>query len=437
MLSENVRGKFDVIVVGAGPAGSTSAYLLAKKGFKVLLIERGRQAGSKELYGGRVYVEPLKEVWPELEKEAPIHRWVMKERFSILSKDRVLTLEYSYPKPTSFTSYLTELARWMASKAEEAGAYLIDEIVVDEIVLENGRVRGIRSGPDKVYADVVIDAEGANRLLLEKLGLARRPDPKSLALGIKEVLKVDKDKIERSFGLDENEGLAWILMGDVTNGIPGGGFIYTFKDSISLGVVINLGWAIEYIKKDYLKEHVYKLVENLRLHRHFIKYWKDADIMEYGAHLTIESGLSYMPRKLVLPGLLVVGDAAGLLLNTGYTIRGVDFAVYSGKLAAEAIEYALGQPEGPTEDNLSVYVKKLKESFIYKELIRHQGISKIMEDKKLFTALQRLPISLMSKLYEFDKFIPTLNEALKTSLKENELGLLSLILKLWGVSRSL
>ena len=437
MAGQQVPQRFDVIVVGAGPAGSAAAYLLARKGFKVLLLERGRGAGSKELYGGRVYAAPLREVWPELDKEAPIHRWVRKERVSIVDGDRVLTFEYTAARPVSFTAYLTELARWMAKKAEDAGALFVDEVRVDEFVVEDGRVVGVRSGPDRVYADVVVDAEGVNRLLLERLGLVDKLSPKNIALGVKEVLKVGSKAIEERLGLGKGEGLAWVLAGSVTGGLPGGAFIYTFKETVSIGVVVHLGQAIDAIERGKLDSHVYTLVEKLRLHPAFKWIWGDADVSEYGGHLTIEGGLSFMPRKLATHGLVVVGDAAGLLLNTGYTIRGVDFAVYSGKLAAEAIEMAMNSG-GPTEENLRLYYEeRLKSSFVYRELVRHSGIERVMRDPEFFEKYPRVLSLFASKLFEADYEEPTLFEALVSSAREAGVPLLSMLAKALGVVRRL
>ena len=424
--------KFDVIVVGAGPAGSAAAYLLAKAGFKVVIVERGRGAGSKEVYGGKIYAAPLREVWQDLDKKAPIHRWVTQEKMSLVYGDRITTIDYRLSKGVAFTTYLTEMAKWMAGRAVEAGAILVDEIVVDEIVKDNGRVIGIRSGPDKLYADYVIDAEGVNRKLLEKLGLVEKINPETVALGVKEVLKVGEKNIEERFGLDKGEGLAWLLAGDVTRGIPGGGFIYTMKDTVSIGLVVHIGKALEAAETGKLKESLPSLVENLRLHKYFKRFWRDADVMEYGAHMTIEGGLRYMPKKLYLPGLLVVGDAAGLLLNTGYTIRGVDYAVYSGKLAAETIIHAHDNG-GPTEENMALYEKKIRESFIYKELHKHRGIEKVMSDPLFFTQIPALVNNILAKLYEADYEEPTVMEALLESLKEENLSLSRLVFKLLSV----
>ncbi len=435
-MAEQVPTRFDAIVVGAGPAGSAAAYLLAKAGFRTLIVERGRGAGTKELFGGKIYAAPLREVWPELDKEAPIHRWVTRERLSLAARDRLVTIEYTMGKSVAFTTYLTEMAKWMAKKAVEAGAILVDEVRVDEILVEDGRVVGVRSGPDKVYADYVIDAEGVNRMLLEKLGLVEKVKPDQVALGVKEVINVGKAKIEERLGLPEGEGLAWVVAGDITRGIPGGGFIYTMKDTIALGLVLHIGKALEKAEAGELKESVPLLLEKFRLDKRFYWIWGDADVLEYGAHMTIEGGLSFMPKKLYMPGFLVVGDAAGFLLNTGYTIRGVDYAVYSGKLAAETIIEA-HEKGGPSEENMAKYEEKVKKSFIYEELVRHRGIEDVMKDPLFFTKLPALATRVLEKLYEADYEEPTVFDSFIDSLKEEDLSLTRLLFRLLKVVRKL
>ncbi len=429
--------KFDVIVVGAGPAGCSSAYLLAKAGLRVLLVERGRSAGSKLLWGGKAYAQPIREVWPELDKEAPIHRWVTRERFSFVWGDRVLTIEYKLGRSVAFTSYLPELVSWMARKAESAGALLVEDVRVDEIVVENGRVVGVRSGSDIVRADIVIDAEGVNRMLLEKLGLAERLNVNSsVALGVKETLSLDPRLIEERFNLDKGEGLAWLVAGDITRGLPGGGFIYTMRDSISIGLVIPIGPAARAAEEGTLKEHVSELIESFRLHPYFNRFWREADVIEYGGRMTLEGGLSMMPKRLYAPGLLVVGDAAGFLVNTGYTIRGVDTAVYSGKLAAETVIEALNKG-GFTEDNLKSYEDKVKRSYIYRELKAHSAIEDVMRDPFYFTKIPQVLVKAAGKLFEADYEEPTLVGGLLEASRESEVSLMKMLFKLARVVRRL
>lgn len=436
VLIAMVRDRFDIVIVGAGPAGCTAAYLLAKAGFSVLLVDRGRGAGSKLLWGGKAYAQPLRDIWPELDREAPIHRWVSRDRFSFVWGDRVLTLEYKLGRKVAFTVYLPELVSWMARKAESVGATFIDEVVIDEIIVRDGVVYGVRSGNDIIRANVVVDAEGINRMLLEKLGLASKPNPYSLSLGVKEVLSLDSKLIEERFNLDKGEGLAWLVAGDITKGIPGGGFIYTMRDSISIGLVLSIGHAADMAEKGLLKEHVSSLVESFRLHPYFRVYWREADIIEYGGRMAIEGGLSYMPKKLYTNGLLVVGDAAGLLVNTGYTIRGVDTAVTSARLAAETIVEAHNKG-GFTEDNLRAYEEKIKRSYIYKELVEHRGIEDVFRDQFFFTKLSALATRIGAKLFESDYEEPSMLRALLDSAREEDISILRIIYKLGRVARKL
>ena len=422
--------KFDVVVVGAGPAGSSAAYTLAKKGFKVLLVERGRSPGAKNMFGGRVYVSPLKEIYPDFDSKAPIHRWVTREKVSLVDGDNMTTLEYEAKDSKSFTTYLTQLSSWMAKQAEEAGALLLNEITVDRLYMDDGFVKGIVVGEEVLKADVVIDAEGINRLVLEKSGIVPKLKPSQVALGIKEVIKLGVEEINTNFGLESDEGLAWILMGDVTKGVPGGAFIYTNRDSISLGLVVYLQDAIYKIDK-----HISNYIERLRLHPLLNKYIKEGRIMEYSSHLIPEDIGSIMPPKPCYNGLLIAGDAAGFLLNLGYTYRGVDFAAYSGYLAANAVEYAHDHG-GYTEDNLSIYKKYLEESFILKQLRKFKGVHSLMKKERLFELYPSLANHIARELFHIDYESPKILEAIKRA-KEGKVGWFTLLRDIYEVSRKL
>jgi len=426
-----IPAKFDAIVIGSGPAGSSSAYYLASKGFKVLMLERGRSSGSKNVFGGRVYAAPLKEIYPDFEKSAPIHRWVTREKVSFMHGNELVSLDYEGNDRKSFTTYLSQLTGWMALKAENAGAAIVTDITVTGLLMDGNRVTGVKAGNESVKADVVIDAEGVNRLVLESAGIVPPLKPSHVALGVKEVVKVEPDVIANEFGLGEGEGMAWAVLGDVTAGLPGGGFIYTNKDSVSIGLVVLLDSAI-----DGANEDIYKYVERFKSHPKLIKYFKDSRIMEYSAHLIPEDVWSLMPPRFYYDGLLIAGDAAGFLLNLGYTYRGVDFAAYSGYLAGRAVEQAHGHGSMSAE-NLSVYTKLLEQSFIMKNLKRFSGTHKLMRNRRLFTVYPAMMASLMRHIYSLDYESQKMFSALLGAAKENGAGPFTLLSDGIGVMRHL
>jgi electron transfer flavoprotein-quinone oxidoreductase len=426
---DSVPTKFDAIVVGAGPAGSTAAYTLAKKGFRVLLVERGRIPGSKNIFGGRVYSKPLEEIYPDFVKEAPIQRWVTKERISIVKGSDLFSLDFEGNESTSFICYLTELADWMARKAEEAGAVLLTEITVDSLLVKDGAVKGIRVGEETLEADVVIDAEGINRLLLERAGFVSRLKPNHVALGVKETIKLPNEEIEKRFGLEEKRGLAWILMGDLTSKTPGGAFIYTNDGAISMGIVLLLGHAVRTID-----EHVSMMVERMRLHPVLRKYFRDGNIVEYSAHLIPEATMRLMPSRLYHDGLLIVGDAGGFLLNVGYSYRGVDFSAYSGYLAAQAVEKA-HKEGGFTADKLVEYDRLLRESFVMKQLIKFKKVYKLMRDPMIFERYPELVNDMAKRLFLIEYDTPTVMEAIDKAKKE--LSWITLLLNMYRLVSSI
>jgi electron transfer flavoprotein-quinone oxidoreductase len=123
--------KFDVIIIGAGPAGTACAYTLAKEGKNVLVIERGSTAGSKNVTGGRFYTYALDLVEPGLWKDAALERKVTHEQIMMMDGNQSVTIDYSNPlfnkdgeMPQSFTILRAVFDEWFASKAEEQGAVI-------------------------------------------------------------------------------------------------------------------------------------------------------------------------------------------------------------------------------------------------------------------------------------------------------------------------
>ncbi|HWT78494.1 MAG TPA: FAD-dependent oxidoreductase, partial [Candidatus Methylomirabilis sp.] len=171
--------KFDAVVVGAGPAGCAAAYTLAKAGLQVLVCERGKYAGAKNMWGGAFFGPQMYELFPDFAKEAPVERFVNRHTITLLDQEDGLTFDFRTPvAPTSHHGFITLRAkfdRWMAEKVEQAGAIVATSLQADDLIREGNAIKGVKAGTEEFPADVVILAEGVNSLLTEKAGL-RKPD---------------------------------------------------------------------------------------------------------------------------------------------------------------------------------------------------------------------------------------------------------------------
>ena len=423
--------KFDVAIVGAGPSGLTAAYFLAKAGLEVVVLERGNELGAKSVYGGRIYSHVLQRLFPGFEKEAPVERWVRKERLVFMTENDAVALEYFKNDElvkSSFTAYLTKFIQWLGKKAEEAGALIATGVRVDSLIMENGFVKGVIAGDEKLSADYTIIAEGANTILLEKMGLKKRTEPHDVALGVKEVIRLDEEKINERFGVAPDEGVASLFVGYASNGAIGGGFLYTMKKEVTLGVVVRLDQSARY------KIKMHEIAESFRMHSAIRPLIRDGYMTEYSAHLIVEKG-PLKENELYGNGYIVVGDAAGFELNTGIIVRGVDFAMESGKLAADTIIRA--HENGDASKNaLSHYVNLLRNSFVLKELYAFRKAPRYLSTERIYKVYPTVLCNFFREIFTVDgtprRLYPSLRKAMK-----NKVSLFTLIKDGLGAVRSL
>src|SRR3990172_5255337 len=240
--------KFDAIIVGAGPGGCAAAYSLAKMGFNVLIVERGKYPGAKNVMGGRMYAHALNRLIPEFWKEAPVERMVTREKLTLLCNKASVTIDFQDEElvvpPNSFTLLGAKFDQWFANRVVEAGATLVSNIKVDDLLWKEKQVAGIVAGTDKIDANMVIAADTAVSLITEKAGL-KTFQIKQSALGIKEITELPEKTIEERFTLSGGEGAAQLFVGQCTKEIPGGGFVYTNRTSLSVGIVVYIDRLIE------------------------------------------------------------------------------------------------------------------------------------------------------------------------------------------------
>lgn len=409
--------KFDCCVVGAGPAGLSAAMVMAEAGLKVLVIERGEYPGSKNVMGGILYRKATGEVFPDFWKEAPLERHIIGQNLWIADYHSVVSLgfrgEQHCREPyNAFSVLRAKFDRWMAGQVMKAGGLIINETVVEDFIREDGRVIGVKTGrPDgEVYADVVIVAEGVNSLLTQKLGLQRDLPATQLAVAVKEIISLPREKIEDRFNLDENEGVTIEIVGFSTQGMVGTGFIYTNRESLSVGV----GTIIDQMVERQINPN--DLLESMKSHPVIRRLIQGGKTQEYLAHMIPEGGYKGIP-KLVDDGVMIVGDAA--MLVNGLHREGSNLAIMSGKLAGETVVQAKEFNDFSAK-GLYEYIKRLTDSFVVKDLQKYQHAPQFFErNPQLFekypgminrAALEFLTVDNMPKREKQRKIISDLTE---------------------------
>ncbi len=382
--------RFDAVVIGGGAAGLGAAYRMAENGLSVLLIERGENVGEKSVYGGRIYTWVFEEYVKGF-KDAPVERWVKKERLTFLDERESVSIEYSSDRTCSFIAVLTKFNRWLAEKAEDAGALVVSGIKVEDVKLNPTKV--VADG-EEIECDAVVIAEGVNPVLSMKLGIRDDWKPEEIAVGVKEVFKFSESEINSRFDLNSEEGVANLFVGYPIF-THGGGFIYTNRDTVSVGVVVRVDSAMKN------RIEVYDIAEKFRAHRDVTAFLKGGSMIEYSAHLVPEAGIKGVPDTLHKNSIIITGDTAGFVMNRGFTIRGVDFAFYSGILAADSIKEAMDR--GDVNSAGHIYETKIRESFIMKELERFRKALDVLENTRFFDDYTKMMVGIMEGIFDVRK----------------------------------
>jgi electron-transferring-flavoprotein dehydrogenase len=376
---EEERIEVGLLVVGAGPAGLACAIrfgrLLAEHPelaeqlgeVPVAVLDKGRQAGSHLLSGAVVNPRSLHALGLE---DFPRYGDVNAESVLYLTRKGSFTL----PTPPTMRNHgnvvvsISQLGRYLAEKAEEGGAMLLPETDAQKLLVEDGRVRGVRTG-DKgrgregqelgnfepgadIAAGVTVLAEGTQGHLtgaaLEHFGLVA-DNPQVWALGVKEVWKVATplDRVIHTMGWPLRPGRRYREFG--------GSFIYPMGDDmVSIGLVVGLDYRDAELS-------VHDLLQELKTHPRVRRILEGGERVQWGAKTIPEGGFASLPKALHAPGLLLTGDGVGLVNVPA--LKGIHYAVESGRLAAEA---AFAQLRG--EGDLAAYDRSLADSFVWKDL---------------------------------------------------------------------
>ncbi len=357
---------FDVIVVGAGPAGSAAATVLARAGHSVVLLERGPFPGSKNMYGGVVYPRILDQLHPQWWEEAPIQRWITRRSTMILTDHQALTVDFrtaawGAAPYNGATAFRPDWDHWLAGKAEAEGAVLVCSTTATGLLRDAaGAVCGVTTDrPDgDLRARLVIACDGVNSFLAKEAGLWGPIDAANYTVGVKETLALPKDVIDERFGVRDRDGVDIEILGG-TSGVNGGGFVYTNLDTVAVGVVLKLP------KLAAQSQRPEAIIAKLKSHPAIAPLVEGSEVTEYSAHVIPEAGLAMMP-EMTDDGLLVAGDAAAMCLAAGIWLEGVNFAMASGMYAAEAAVEALAAGD-TSSTGLAGYERRLRDTFVLRD----------------------------------------------------------------------
>ncbi len=391
--------KVDVVVIGAGLAGLSAAYHLADAGIETIVVERGDFPGSKNVTGGRLYLNPVRPYFPaDFWNDAPFERPVVKEKLSMLSEHAATTVEFSSdafraePRP-SYTVLRAKFDQWLADKARDKGVFIIPKNKVDDLIYDGARVVGVKSTEAELLCDVVIVADGALSFIAEKAKMRGALNPHYNALGVKEIIELPAKTIEDRFGVAAGEGAAQLFFGTITQGMIGGGFLYTNRESISLGMVV----GIEALMEHQPRVEAPELMEILKARPEVAPLIDGGSTVEYSAHVIPEGGIRALP-KLVGDGILLAGDAAGFALNMGVTVRGMDLALASGALAARAIKDAKAKNDFGAA-SLGAYEQLLRDSFVLKDLQTFRGMLDVLDNPRMFSKYPEAISGIFEKMF--------------------------------------
>jgi electron-transferring-flavoprotein dehydrogenase len=382
------RIKVGFLVVGAGPAGLAAAIRLGQLmeehpdtaerlgEVPVAVLEKGKAPGSHLLSGAVVNPRGLQRLFKGSKRieDMPFYGEVHGESVLFMTRRHAVRI----PTPPTMVNHrnyvasLSRLGRWLAEEAESLGATILPETSADKLIVDGGRVLGVRTGDrgrgragealgnfepgSDVTARVTILSEGTQGHLtgaaLDHFRL-RSDNPQVWALGVKEVWKVAKPLREVI------HTMGWPLRAGRRYREFGGSFIYPMGDDmVTIGMVVGLDYRDSELS-------VHDVLQELKTHPRIRKILEGGERVQWGAKTIPEGGFVSLPKRFHAPGLLLTGDGVGLVNVPA--LKGIHYAIESGRLAAEAAWRTLERGTS-ARSALATYDDSLRESFLWRDL---------------------------------------------------------------------
>jgi len=364
---------YEAVVVGCGPGGAAAAATLARNGIETLVLERGVEAGSKNVSGGLIYAEEsapytIDDLFPDFREEAT-ERPATDNYIHNISGDRVATFDISklHHHDTEWADAVLrrKMDSWLGERVHEmtreTGGGLLTDVRVTGLLRDRGEIVGVEMAElDPIEADIVVAADGVNSELARDAGLMDWEEPEEWFQGVKAVVDMPPEVINERFDIEDDEGVAHLFSGDLFEGVRGGGFLYTNEESLSIGTVFHL----DSIAEERAEPH--ELLDGLLTHPLMAQWLGDEyEEREYSAKLVPDSKkvAHESPHR---DRLVLVGDAAGQMQAQGPIIKGMNHAVTAGALAAEA--YTTAKSRGNPHDAGQRYEQKLYDEGVMDKL---------------------------------------------------------------------
>ena len=396
-MAERESMEFDVVIVGAGPAGLAAAIRLKqlatknKRDVSVCIVEKGSEVGAHILSGAVMDPRAMNELFPDWkEKGAPLNTPVSEDQFLFLSETsarKVPTwlLPKCFHNHGNYVISLANVCRWLGQQAEALGVDIYPGFAAAEVLYhDDGRVKGVATGDMGIakdgqpgdnyqpgmalHAKYTFFAEGCRghlgRQLEQKFNLGAGKDPQVYGIGLKELWDIKPEQHQP--GLVIHSG-GWPL----DNSTYGGSFLYHLENNqVAVGFVVGLAYTNPYLSP-------FEEFQRYKTHPMIRKFFEGGKRVAYGARAITAGGLQSLP-KLTFPGGCLIGDDAGFL-NVS-RIKGSHAAMKSGMLAAESAFVALGHPvalgdpaalgNSPEAAELVTYPAAFEASWLHDELHR-------------------------------------------------------------------